>query len=470
MAAPRITLDPGLESCPDYASALFKAVRDLIIAGAPAANPLTDAEAANHLSNAWNADCDARKLLWAAQVQANATQAAADAAAVTAQEALDCAAADAAAEAERLEAEKKKPKLGVFDSTLAIPDYLGPRVSSFAKKKLEDKEYVELWYWTKEGCLDAESLRGGVEADDSFGITQVGSTLSLKPLTAYKASKKVLRDEDLSWSQLSIAKTGYLAAIEAAGWPNPHRAALASFFYAIENHPSRMNHDDYADSILVIYTSRSRRFWHDSLSQGKGFNIAIINEKLMEQISTEFHNKLRSSRYRTFDELADNSAFGARGSTVVRSGREREAGNKLRSASPARAALPGQAVTFFQQGTSRTSDGLSACAVCVGRHRHEVRSCNSSTLWNVSTQARSKRNAEGSSPTAAGSSFASLGNLLVATSITFPSTSAPDAGARIMALRSVISHRSSNTVTPFNWITNFHLHPLLSSPRNVPCL
>ncbi|KAJ6482382.1 hypothetical protein DFH09DRAFT_950140, partial [Mycena vulgaris] len=41
------------------------------------------------------------------------------------------------------------------------------------------------------------------------------------------------------------------------------------------------------------------------------------------------------------------------------------------------------------------SDGLSACAVCLGRHRHDVRACNSSTLWNGSTQARAKRNPEG---------------------------------------------------------------------------
>ncbi|KAJ7648791.1 hypothetical protein DFH06DRAFT_948891, partial [Mycena polygramma] len=201
-------------------------------------------------------------------------------------------------EAERVEAEKKKPKLGAFDSTLAIPDYLGPRPSNFAKKKVDDREYVELWYFTKEGCLDAESLRGGLEADESFGITQIGSTLSLKPLTAFRASKKVVRDEELTWTQLSIAKTGYMSAIGAAGWSTEHRAAISSFFYAIENHPSRMNHDDYADNILIIYQARARRFWHDMLAQGTGFNLAIINDKLVEKISQEYHNKLRSSQYR----------------------------------------------------------------------------------------------------------------------------------------------------------------------------
>ncbi|KAJ7264095.1 hypothetical protein B0H12DRAFT_1012135 [Mycena haematopus] len=303
MAAPRLTLDPALDSCPDYSSVSFKPIRDLIVAGSAAGTPLTDAEAAAQLADAWNKERDSRQIIWDAQVQADAAQAAVDTAAAAAQAEADRNAAEAAAEAERLEAEKKKPKLGAFDLTLQIPDYLGPRASNFAKKKLDDKEYVELWYFTKEGCLDAESLRAGVEADESFGITQIGSTLSLKPLTAFKASKKVVRDEDLTWAQLSIAKTGYLAGIEAAGWPVEHRAALSSFFYAIEVHPSRMNHDEHADGILVIYQARARRFWHDMLSQNKGFNLAIINGKLLDQISQEFHNKLRSSGYRTVRDL-----------------------------------------------------------------------------------------------------------------------------------------------------------------------
>ncbi|KAJ7433954.1 hypothetical protein B0H11DRAFT_2119934 [Mycena galericulata] len=239
MAAPRLTLDPNLESCPDYASASIKTIRDLIVAGSAQGTPLTDAEAAAQLSDGWNTEHDARKLLWDAQVKADAVQAAADAAALAAQAEADRVAAEAVAEAERLEVEKKKPKLGEFDAALVIPDFLGPRASNFAKKKLEDKEYVELWYWSKEGCLDAESLRGGVEADESFGLSQVGSTLSLKPLTAYKASKKVVRDEELSWAQLSIAKTGFLAAIVAAGWPKAHCAALASLLSSMRSRTIR---------------------------------------------------------------------------------------------------------------------------------------------------------------------------------------------------------------------------------------
>ncbi|KAJ7652576.1 hypothetical protein B0H17DRAFT_835003, partial [Mycena rosella] len=41
------------------------------------------------------------------------------------------------------------------------------------------------------------------------------------------------------------------------------------------------------------------------------------------------------------------------------------------------------------------SDGLSACALCLGHHHHNVRDCRSGTLWNTTTPARVKRNAEG---------------------------------------------------------------------------
>ncbi|KAJ7110352.1 hypothetical protein C8R43DRAFT_904344 [Mycena crocata] len=292
MAAPRITLDPSLESCPDYASAAFKPIRDIMVSG----TALTEAEAVTQLSDVWRNDHAARKLDWDTQVQADADQAAADAAAQAAQEEHQRSAAEAAAEAERLEAEKKRPKLPDFDAAVGIADFLDPRVSNFAQKKVENQEYIELWYWTKEGCRDAESFRGGVEADESYGVTHTGSTLSFKPLTAYKASEKVVPDEKLTWDQLSLAKTGFLVAIENAGWPPQHRTALQTFFYALEFHPSRLHHDEHVDNVLVLYQAKARRNWHDMMARKQGFNLALINEKLLLQIEKQYLSKLANSQ------------------------------------------------------------------------------------------------------------------------------------------------------------------------------
>ncbi|KAJ7804993.1 hypothetical protein B0H13DRAFT_2388023 [Mycena leptocephala] len=130
MAAPRLTLDPALESCPEYSSASFQLIRNLIVAGAPAAAPLTNAEAASQLSDAWNTERDARQTTWDAEVQVDAAQAAADAVARAAQ-------SDANGWPRKpplrraCRGGKEEAEVGLFDSAL---------------KKLDAKEYVELWY------------------------------------------------------------------------------------------------------------------------------------------------------------------------------------------------------------------------------------------------------------------------------------------------------------------------------------
>ncbi|KAJ6565322.1 hypothetical protein DFH09DRAFT_1474810 [Mycena vulgaris] len=108
---PRLTLDPSLESCDDHTSAISKPVRDLLVAGsAGSATPLTDADAAAQLTAVWTTGHDARQAAWDAQVQADADHATA----LADQAEADRLAAEAVAEAEHLEAEKKKPKLGAF--------------------------------------------------------------------------------------------------------------------------------------------------------------------------------------------------------------------------------------------------------------------------------------------------------------------------------------------------------------------
>ncbi|KAJ7740116.1 hypothetical protein B0H16DRAFT_1266224, partial [Mycena metata] len=69
------------------------------------------------------------------------------------------------------------------------------------------------------------------------------------------------------------------------------------------------------------------------------------------------------------------------------------ASGRIRSASPPRrtsGALPDQA-SSFRHGT-RGNDAPSACAICLGRFRHNVGQCNSPTLWNGTTKARCHRN------------------------------------------------------------------------------
>ena len=54
----------------------------------------------------------------------------------------------------------------------------------YALNKLESFEYVDLWYFTQEGCLDA--LGNDRFQEDALGFTKVGDILALKQLSAVK--------------------------------------------------------------------------------------------------------------------------------------------------------------------------------------------------------------------------------------------------------------------------------------------
>ncbi|KAH9928239.1 hypothetical protein B0H21DRAFT_712162 [Amylocystis lapponica] len=156
------------------------------------------------------------------------------------------------AQAEKVEEEKKKPKMAIFDVSRAPPTELRPDISSFARNKLKSFEYVELWYFTLEGKA---------------------------PISAFKASKHVVLDTDLTWLQMTNGSVNFLWEIEPI-WPEVNVKALASFFYGITGHPSEELPHGYA--ALIVYQACMRRHWHNKLNvPGRSFNPSIFNKTVL---------------------------------------------------------------------------------------------------------------------------------------------------------------------------------------------
>ena len=154
---PRITQDPALTLCPDFGTDLFAAFRNSHIIASN--GTLSHAEVTQQLTEAWTQDNAAQQVLFAQQQQHD--QLAQEAAALAAQEALDQQREEQACQdnADRLELEKKKPKMKNFDATMTVSDYIAPRPSAYAIHKLEKFAYIKLWYFTPEGRHDASSTR-----------------------------------------------------------------------------------------------------------------------------------------------------------------------------------------------------------------------------------------------------------------------------------------------------------------------
>src|SRR5271156_245834 len=96
-------------------------------------------------------------------------------------------------EEDRDDAEKKKPKMKDFDDATTVGNYIAPRPAQYALRRIEDFEYVELWYLTTEGCSDAS------QHDDAFGLAKVDDMVTLKSFSSIRASKNVVPDAELSF-------------------------------------------------------------------------------------------------------------------------------------------------------------------------------------------------------------------------------------------------------------------------------
>ena len=142
-------MDPHLEEMPDHAGPFYQAIQDVMIQ-----NGMPAEQAIQVLDNSWNLNHDARILAWDQRI-------ADDAAAVQQQPPQQPPLEDIipqvqpAPDHDADNAERRKPKMKDFNENATIGDYVSPRPAQYALRRVEEFEYVELWYFTTEGCLDA---------------------------------------------------------------------------------------------------------------------------------------------------------------------------------------------------------------------------------------------------------------------------------------------------------------------------
>ncbi|KAG6867412.1 hypothetical protein C0993_003097 [Termitomyces sp. T159_Od127] len=112
--------------------------------------------------------------------------------------------------------------------------------ASFAMKKLKEREYIELSYFTPEAWAEVVKLESAASLD-RFTLTQEDITLSLKPATGKRANSRVIQDENVmtryqllrlspSPGTPTLPKTTpttasgldrYLANPRSSPWPSP---------------------------------------------------------------------------------------------------------------------------------------------------------------------------------------------------------------------------------------------------------
>ena len=174
-----------------------------------------------------------------------------------------------------------------------VSKWIGARPATYAINKLNNLEYVELDYFTTKGCREAATDSNKSVSQDTLTFTQVGDSFAIRPMAALRPSKQIRNDEDLSWEEMMDAKNVMLHYMAKSGvWEDEHATALASFYINLDCHQRK--EQDNGKMALLLYQSRVRREWFDSLKRGEGFNIALIEEDLLRALAEEVNNVVRN--------------------------------------------------------------------------------------------------------------------------------------------------------------------------------
>ena len=144
-----------------------------------------------------------------------------------------------------------------------VGDFVMPRPSQFAVGKLKSFSFIELWYFTEEGCSEVQETNRTLP-EDAYSIMQVNDLVALKPVTTFKASKNAISDADLTWRQMNIGMNTMLRYMEICDWPQKHTESFARFYLHLEldlmcSRPNR-------EQVLLAYQAKVRCQWHKDIA------------------------------------------------------------------------------------------------------------------------------------------------------------------------------------------------------------
>lgn len=118
--------------------------------------------------------------------------------------------------------------------------------------------------------------------------------------TSAQPSRAALDDEDLSWEAFCNACPRLVKAAAAAQWTDERVDILAGFFGGILSHTWRGSRDPLQQQTLQVYMAEQRRLWHVALANDAGYNLSIINDRILD---TTYHRVYAQDRAR-LDALA----------------------------------------------------------------------------------------------------------------------------------------------------------------------
>ncbi|KAG1846416.1 hypothetical protein DFJ58DRAFT_843494 [Suillus subalutaceus] len=255
---PRMRNNPNFNVCPDYASDGFADTRAQLIS-----DEVTEEQAIQLLKNIWEANNNVDKVAWQCQVAEDREERAhREQLEEEEQERIEQARIQEEEAARKEDRKKNKHKFtpilntGILDDPATTP-------CSYALRKIEKGEYVEIWYFTNDG-LDEANLKKTVD-DDAMIMSTLADTMG------------------------------------KADWPEDRVRMMAKFWRNIQVHEYRSMRNPIGQKALLAYQAEQRRRWHVAVKTSVGpYDLSIINKKVLqetrERVYWDEHDKRDNAR------------------------------------------------------------------------------------------------------------------------------------------------------------------------------
>ncbi|KAE9402447.1 hypothetical protein BT96DRAFT_991103 [Gymnopus androsaceus JB14] len=126
------------------------------------------------------------------------------------------------------------------------------------EKLITAQKFVPLWYFLPEALKEAKERnrdtvntnRFQLATDDESGLTFLGTHST-------RASANAIPDAKLSWAQVSLAKSSYLAALPLGNYPPKFITMFARFYANMDMHPEL--HEDNGNQVMAHYHKSAGR-------------------------------------------------------------------------------------------------------------------------------------------------------------------------------------------------------------------
>lgn len=275
---PRLLLDPNTLQCPDYALAIYEAVR------APFVNDqTTDEQAAILLTNAWTAQNVVERQQWQEQIEQDTAVADARRQEMEEEERQRREELDKEKEEQRKEEMKKNKSKFTPVPARTVPTQPPIITSAVANRRMDRGDYVPLWYYTNSGLDDASRTFNIVDEESMSLVRRSDGSTSLIPAISAKESK-IIEDQDLTWDEFCVAAPRMIDAMSRADWPDDRIKMMVQFWANLNSHPYRSSRDQFERGALLLYQAEQRKLWHQTINApGLGYDLSEINEELLRQ-------------------------------------------------------------------------------------------------------------------------------------------------------------------------------------------